>query len=88
VLFHDQIKQLIIVLKNFLKMRHAVKHQSRLLKDDRNVLQLISAELQVIQILKDVVCMKLLDNLYVQIETKIQLRKDRNDRKDVSFDLD
>ncbi len=88
VLFHDQIKQLIIVLKNFLKMQHAVKHQSRLLKDDRNVLQLISAELQVTQILKDVVCMKLLDNLYVRIEIKIQLQKDRNDRKDVSFDLD
>jgi len=88
VLFHDQIKQLIIVLKNFLEMRHAAKHQSRPLKDDRNVLQLISAGLQVIQILKDVACMKLLDNLYVQTETKIQLRKDRNDRKDVSFDLD
>ncbi len=63
VLFHDQIKQLIIVLKNFLKMQHAVKHQSRSLKDDRNVLQLISAELQIDQILKDAVCMKLLDNL-------------------------
>jgi len=69
-------------------MRHAVKHQSRLLKDDQNVLQLISVELQVTQILKDVACMKLLDNLYVQIEIKIQLRKDRNDQKDVSFDLD
>ncbi len=88
VLFHGQIKQLIIVLKNFLEMRHAVKHQSRLLKDDRNVLQLISAELQVAQILKDVACMKLLDNLYVRTETKIQLQKDRNDRKDVSFGLD
>ena len=41
-----------------------------------------------IQILKDVICMKLLDNLYVQIEIKIQLRKEQNDRKDVSFDLD
>ncbi len=88
VLFHDQIKQLIIVLKNFLKMQHAVKHQSRLLKDDWNVLQLISVELQMTQILKNVVCMKLLDNLYVQIEIKIQLRKDQNDQKDVAFDLD
>ena len=69
-------------------MRHAAKHQSRPLKDDRNVLQLISAGLQVAQILKDAACMKLLDNLYVQTETKIQLRKDRNDRKDVSFGLD
>lgn len=48
VLFHDQIKQLIIILKNFLKMQHTVKHQSRLLKDDRNVLQLISVKLQII----------------------------------------
>ncbi len=88
VLFHDQIKQLIIILKNFLKMWHAVKHQSKSLKDDQNVLQLISVKLQMIQILKDVICMKLLDNLYVQIEIKIQLRKEWNDRKDVSFDLD
>ncbi len=88
VLFHDQIKQLIIILKNFLKMWHAVKHQSRSLKDDQNVLQLISVELQMIQILKDVICIKLLDNLYVQIEIKIQLWKEQNDRKDVSFDLD
>lgn len=87
VLFHGQIKQLIIILKNFLEMRHAAKHQSRPLKDDRNVLQLISAGLQVAQILKDAACMKLLDNLYVQTEIKIHLRKDRNDRKDVAFDL-
>jgi hypothetical protein len=88
VLFHGQIKQLVTVLENSLEMRHAAKHQSRPLKDDRNVLQLISAGLQVAQILKDAACMKLLDNLYVQTETKIQLRKDRNDRKDVSFGLD
>jgi len=63
VLFHDQIKQLIIILKNLLKMQHAVKHQSRSLKDDWNVLQLISVELKIDQIFKDVICMKLLDNL-------------------------
>lgn len=88
VLFHGQIKQLVTVLENSLEMRHAAKHQSRPLKDDRNVLQLISAGLQVAQILKDAACMKLLDNLYVRTETKIQLQKDRNDRKDVSFGLD
>ncbi len=88
VLFHGQIKQLITVLENSLEMRHAAKHQSRPLKDDRNVLQLISAGLQVAKILKDAACMRFLDNLYVQTETKVQLRKDRNDRKDVSFGLD
>lgn len=63
VLFHGQIKQLVTVLENSLEMQHAAKHQSRPLKDDRNVLQLISAGLQVGQILKDAACMKLLDNL-------------------------
>ena len=43
VLYNGQIKQLITVLENSLEMRHAAKHQSRPLKDDRNVLQLISA---------------------------------------------
>jgi len=84
VLFNNQIKQLVTVLENSLEMRHAAKHQSRPLKDDRNVLQLISAGLQVAKIFKDATCMSLLDNLYVQTETKIQIRKDRNDRKDVS----
>ncbi len=88
MLFHGQIKQLVTVLDNSLEMRHAAKHQSRPLKDNRNVLQLISAGLQVAQILNNAACMKLLDNIYVQTETKIQLRKDRNDRKDVSFGLD
>ncbi len=88
VLFNNQIKQLVTVLENSLEMRHAAKHQSRPLKDDRNVLQLISAGLQVAKILKDAVCMSFLDNLYVQTETKIQLRKDRNDRKDVFLGLD
>ncbi len=63
VLFHDQIKQLIIILKNLLKMQHAVKHQSRSLKNDWNVLQLIFVGLKIDQIFKDVICMKLLDNL-------------------------
>ena len=47
VLYNGQIKQLVTVLENSLEMRHAAKHQSRPLKDDRNVLQLISAGLQV-----------------------------------------
>ncbi|MCJ1412766.1 hypothetical protein MMC19_006864 [Ptychographa xylographoides] len=75
VLYNGQIKQLVTVLENSLEMRHAAKHQSRPLKDDRNVLQLISAGLQVAKILKDASCMEFLDNLYVHTERKIQSRK-------------
>ena len=75
VLYNGQIKQLVTVLENSLEMRHAAKHQSRPLKDDRNVLQLISAGLQVARILKDSSSMVLLDNLYVETERLIQSRK-------------
>lgn len=75
VLYGGQIKQLVTVLENSLEMRHAAKHQSRPLKDDRNVLQLISAGLQVAKILKDGAAMELLDNLYVRIERLIQSRR-------------
>lgn len=47
VLYNGQIKQFITILENSLEMRHAAKHQSRPLKDDRNILQLISAGIQV-----------------------------------------
>jgi hypothetical protein len=46
VLYNGQIKQFITILENSLEMRHAAKHQSRPLKDDRNILQLISAGIQ------------------------------------------
>ena len=75
VLYNGQIKQFVTVLENSLEMRHAAKHQSRPLKDDRNVLQLISAGLQVAKILKDASAMEILDNLYVQTERMIQARK-------------
>jgi len=75
VLYNSQIKQLVTVLENSLEMRHAAKHQSRPLKDDRNVLQLISAGLQVARILKDASCMEALDALYVQTERKIYTRR-------------
>lgn len=75
VLYNGQIKQLVTVLENSLEMRHAAKHQSRPLKDDRNVLQLISAGLQVAKILKDASCMRVLDDLYVRTENRIQSRK-------------
>ena len=75
VLYNNQIKQLITILENSLEMRHAAKHQSRPLKDDRNILQLISSGLQVAKILKDSPAMQYLDGLYVQTERQIQGRR-------------
>jgi len=74
VLYNGQIKQFITILENSLEMRHAAKHQSRPLKDDRNILQLISAGIQVAKILKDSPAMAALDDLYVQTEHQIQER--------------
>ena len=75
VLYNGQIKQLITILENSLEMRHAAKHQSRPLKDDRNILQLISSGLQVAKILKDATAMQYLDGLYAQTERLIQGRR-------------
>ena len=75
VLYNGQIKQLVTVLENSLEMRHAAKHQSRPLKDDRNVLQLISAGIQVAKMLKDASVMQALDDLYVRTENVIRSRK-------------
>ena len=74
VLYNGQIKQFVTILENSLEMRHASKHQSRPLKDDRNILQLISAGIQVAKILKDAAAMEYLDNLYVSTEKQIQER--------------
>ncbi|KAI0443823.1 hypothetical protein F4803DRAFT_293617 [Xylaria telfairii] len=72
VLYNGQIKQFVTILENSLEMRHAAKHQSRPLKDDRNILQLISAGIQVAKILKDAAAMDYLDRLYVSTEQRIQ----------------
>ncbi|KAG2419262.1 hypothetical protein HFD88_004057 [Aspergillus terreus] len=77
VLYNQQIKQLVTVLENSLEMRHAAKHQSRPIKDDRNVLQLISAGIQVAKILKDATAMEFLDQLYIDTEKRIQERRSR-----------
>jgi hypothetical protein len=74
VLYNGQIKQFITILENSLEMRHAAKHQSRPLKDDRNILQLISAGIQVAKILRDAEAMSYLDRLYVNTEQQIQER--------------
>ncbi|KAI5868181.1 hypothetical protein GGS23DRAFT_16401 [Durotheca rogersii] len=74
VLYNGQIKQFVTILENSLEMRHAAKHQSRPLKDDRNILQLISAGIQVAKILKDAAAMAYLDRLYVSTEQQIHER--------------
>jgi len=74
VLYNGQIKQLVTILENSMEMRHAAKHQSRPLKDDRNVLQLISAGIQVAKILRDAPAMQFLDTLYVTTESLIRER--------------
>ena len=74
VLYNGQIKQFVTILENSLEMRHAAKHQSRPLKDDRNILQLISAGIQVAKILKDASAMDYLDQIYVSTEKQIQER--------------
>ncbi|KAJ5514583.1 hypothetical protein N7463_004135 [Penicillium fimorum] len=80
LLYNRQIKQLITVLENSLEMRHAAKHQSRPVKDDRNVLQLISAGTQVAKILRDSSAMQFLDCLYVDTEKLILERRGRRVR--------
>lgn len=74
VLYNGQIKQFITILENSLEMRHAAKHQSRPLKDDRNVLQLISAGIQVAKLLKDADAMTYMNQLYENTERLIQSR--------------
>ncbi|GAB1320207.1 hypothetical protein MFIFM68171_10417 [Madurella fahalii] len=74
VLYNGQIKQFVTILENSLEMRHAAKQGSRPLKDDRNILQLISAGIQVAKILKDAQAMDYLDRLYVSTEQQIQER--------------
>ena len=75
-IFQGQIKELTTVLDNSLEMRHASKPQPRALKDDRTVLQFISAGIQVGKILKDAATMEYLDKLYQQTEKIIQSRKE------------
>lgn len=75
VLYNGQIKQLITILENSLEMRHAAKHQSRPLKDDRNILQLISSGIQVAKIIKDAPAMQYLDGIYTQTERLIRSRR-------------
>jgi hypothetical protein len=74
VLYNGQIKQFITILENSLEMGHAAKHQSRPLKDDRNILQLISAGIQVAKLLRDANAMTYMDQLYIATENTIRER--------------
>ena len=75
-IYQGQIKELTTVLDNSLEMRHATKPQIRPQKDDRAVLQFISAGIQVGKILKDAAAMEHLDKLYQHTEKVIKDRKE------------
>ncbi|KAK4996165.1 hypothetical protein LTR66_004164 [Elasticomyces elasticus] len=76
VLWKGQIKPLVAVLENSLEIRLAGGRQGGgLVRDDRNVLQLVSAGLQVAKFLKDAEAMRCLDALYVQTEALICARR-------------
>lgn len=74
VLYNGQIKQFVPTLEHSLEMRYAPRNQRRPLKDDRHVLQLLSAGIQVAKILKDAAAMEFLDRLYCSTEKQIQER--------------
>lgn len=75
VIYNGQIKQLVTVLESSLEMRHAAKHQSRPLRDDRNVFQIVSAGIQVAKALKDASVTGFLDRLYTTTESTVQERQ-------------
>lgn len=73
VLYNGQIKQLVPILENSLGIRRAP--ESGCLRDDRHILQLISASIQVVKILRDGDAMIYLDRLYIVTEDQLQERK-------------
>ena len=77
VLFDNQIKQFVTTLENSIAARQNREQQGRTAKDDRYVLQLISAGTQVARILMDSQAMDQLDNLYKNTELVIMERRSR-----------
>lgn len=75
VLHDNQIKLLVTVLENSLDAPYPATHQSRPLKDDRSMLQFISAGTQVARMLKDATAMAHLDRLYAQTASCVQDRR-------------
>jgi hypothetical protein len=77
VLYKSQIKHLVTTLENSLDIRYNSRDPTRPLKDDRNVLQLVSAGLQVAKILMDAFAMEQLDDLYARSEALVMQRRTR-----------
>lgn len=77
VLYKSQIKHLVTTLENSLDIRYNSRDPIRPLKDDRNILQLVSAGLQVARILMDAFAMEQLDDLYARSEALILQRRAR-----------
>lgn len=72
VLYDNQIKHFVTVLENSLEPPTL---QDRPLKDDRTILQFISAGIQVAKMLKDSAAMSHLDRLYTQTASCMQDRR-------------
>lgn len=79
VLFDNQIKQFVTTLENSIAARQnrEQQQQTRTPKDDRYMLQLVSAGTQVAKILMDSQAMEQLDNLYTNTESLILERRAR-----------
>jgi hypothetical protein len=78
VLYDNQIKQFVTTLENSIAVRQNNRdQQSRIPKDDRYMLQLVSAGTQVARILMDSLSMEQLDALYRQTENVILERRAR-----------
>ncbi|RMZ75962.1 hypothetical protein DV737_g5053, partial [Chaetothyriales sp. CBS 132003] len=77
VLFENQIKQFVTTLENSIAARPARDNQNRSPKDDRYILQLVSAGTQVAKIVMDSEAMEQLDQLYQNTEGVILERRAR-----------
>lgn len=74
ILYEERIKQMITVLENSVDVRPAASHRSRALKDDRYILQMISAGIQVAKLFMDGETMNQLSELYEETEAAIRIR--------------
>jgi len=81
VLYDNQIKQLVTTLENSIAARQSVNKDQlnprRKPKDDRYVLQLVSAGTQVARILMDSLAVQQLNDLYARTEAVIMDRRHR-----------
>ncbi|KAI1622476.1 hypothetical protein EDD37DRAFT_683234 [Exophiala viscosa] len=78
VLYDNQIKQFVTTLENSIAVRQNTRDQQpRIPRDDRYMLQLVSAGTQVAKILMDSLSMEQLDALYRQTESMVLERRTR-----------